>query len=111
MDRQLAAAQDYARARLPIGLYRDLALATDRCGSDLWAYRSFFISGCRVGSPPDGFSPKGQDWAFPPPNSDHHWETRYRLFNDSIRNNLRPGGGLRIGLVMRHFPLDWTSYD
>ena len=24
---------------------------------------------CRVGSPPDGFAPEGQDWAFPPPNS------------------------------------------
>ena len=36
---------------------------------DLWAHRPFFVAGCRVGSPPDDFSPKGQDWAFPPPNS------------------------------------------
>ncbi len=69
LDLQLAQAQAHARERLPIGLYHDLALATDRFGSDLWAHREFFISGCRVGSPPDGFSPKGQDWAFPPPNS------------------------------------------
>ena len=107
MDLQLAAAQDYARARLPIGLYHDLALATDRCGSDLWAHRSFFISGCRVGSPPDDFAPKGQDWAFPPPNSDRHFETGYRLFTDSIRNNCRHGGALRIDHVMRFFRLYW----
>jgi len=107
MDLQLAAAQDYAREKLPIGLYHDLALATDRCGSDLWAHRSFFISGCRVGSPPDDFAPKGQDWAFPPPNSDRHFETGYRLFTDSIRNNCRHGGALRIDHVMRFFRLYW----
>jgi 4-alpha-glucanotransferase len=107
VDRQLAAAQAHARKRLPIGLYHDLALATDRCGSDLWAYRAFFISGCRVGSPPDGFSPKGQDWAFPPPNSDHHFETGYRLFAHSIGNNARHGGALRLDHVMRFFRLYW----
>ena len=37
--------------------------------------------------PPDGFSPKGQDWSFPPPNSEHHRETGYRLFAESIRAN------------------------
>jgi 4-alpha-glucanotransferase len=107
VDRQLAGAQEYARAKLPIGLYHDLALATDRCGSDLWAHRQAFISGCRVGSPPDGFSPKGQDWAFPPPNSDYHFETGYRLFADSIRNNVRHGGALRIDHAMRFFRLYW----
>jgi 4-alpha-glucanotransferase len=106
-DRQLAAVQAYARERLPIGLYHDLALATDRCGSDLWAHRPFFVHGCRVGSPPDGFAPKGQDWAFPPPNADRHWETGYRLFTDSIRNNCRHGGALRIDHVMRFFRLYW----
>src|SRR4029453_9280218 len=92
---------------LSIGLYHDLALATDRCGSDLWAHRSFFIAGCRVGSPPDDFAPKGQDWAFPPPNSDRHFETGYRLFADSIRNNCRHGGALRLDHVMRFFRLYW----
>ena len=106
-DRQLAAAQRHGREKLAIGLYHDLALATDRCGSDLWAHRRFFVDGCRVGSPPDGFAPKGQDWAFPPPNSDHHWETGYRLFTDSIRNNCRHGGALRIDHVMRFFRLYW----
>ncbi|MEO7652992.1 MAG: 4-alpha-glucanotransferase, partial [Bryobacteraceae bacterium] len=108
LDRQLAEAQAYARKQgLPIGLYHDLALATDRCGSDLWAHRDFFIAGCRVGSPPDGFSPKGQDWAFPPPNSDRHYQDGYRLFTESIRNNCRHGGALRIDHVMRFFRLYW----
>lgn len=108
LDLQFAAAQEHARRRgLSIGLYHDLALATDRFGSDLWAHRDFFVSGCRVGAPPDGFSPKGQDWAFPPPNSDRHYQDGYRLFSESIRKNCRHGGALRIDHVMRFFRLYW----
>lgn len=108
VDRQLAAAQEHARAEgLPIGLYHDLALATDRCGSDLWAHRKFYVAGCRVGAPPDDFSPKGQDWAFPPPSSMAHNLDGYRLFSESIRKNCRHGGALRIDHVMRFFRLFW----
>jgi 4-alpha-glucanotransferase len=108
LDQQLHEAQQYAKAHgLSIGLYHDLALATDRCGSDLWAYPEHYVAGCRVGSPPDDFSPKGQDWAFPPPNSACHHEEGYRLFIESIRKNSRHGGALRIDHVMRFFRLFW----
>ena len=108
IDIQLAAAQEHAIQRgLRIGLYHDLALATDRFGCDLWSHRPFYVSGCRVGSPPDGFSPKGQDWAFPPPNSERHYQDGYRLFSESIRRNARHGGALRIDHVMRFSRLYW----
>ncbi|HYL77300.1 MAG TPA: 4-alpha-glucanotransferase [Bryobacteraceae bacterium] len=108
LDLQLRSAQDHARQRgLSIGLYHDLALATDRFGCDLWAYRDFFVDGCRVGAPPDIFSPKGQDWSFPPPCSERHYEDGYRLFAESIRKNCRHGGALRIDHVMRFFHLFW----
>ena len=108
IDRQLQRAQEHARGRyLSIGLYHDLALATDRFGSDLWAHRRFFAAGCRVGSPPDDFSPRGQDWGFPPPNSERHREDGYRLFAESIRKNCRHGGALRMDHVMRLFRLYW----
>jgi 4-alpha-glucanotransferase len=108
IDLQLAATQKRARDRhLSIGLYHDLALATDSFGSDLWAHRPFYVSGCRVGSPPDDFSPKGQDWGFPPPNSARHRGDGYRLFAESIRKNCRHGGALRIDHVMRLFRLFW----
>lgn len=108
LSAQLAAAQARARQRgLSIGLYHDLALATDSFGADLWAHRPFFVSGCRVGSPPDDFAPKGQDWGFPPPSSEQHREDGYRLFTESIRKNCRYGGALRIDHVMRFFRLFW----
>ncbi|MBC7924190.1 MAG: 4-alpha-glucanotransferase, partial [Bryobacteraceae bacterium] len=88
IDGQVSAAQDFAQGLgMPIGLYHDLALATDRCGSDLWAHPQAYVQGCRVGSPPDDFSPKGQDWAFPPPNSIWHRDSGYELFVQSIRKN------------------------
>ena len=46
VDRQIAGVQQHAREPgMSIGLYHDLALATDRCGSDLWAHRKFFVAG------------------------------------------------------------------
>jgi 4-alpha-glucanotransferase len=108
VDQQLAAVQAHAKQiGMAIGLYHDLALATDRCGSDLWAHRNFYVAGCRVGSPPDDFSPSGQDWAFPPPNSLAHKLDGYRLFAESIRKNCTHGGALRIDHVMRFFRLFW----
>jgi 4-alpha-glucanotransferase len=108
IDRQLAEAQSHALAAgMKIGLYHDLALATDRFGADLWSHRAFYVKGARVGSPPDDFSPNGQDWAFPPPNRDAHRDNGYALFAQSIRNNARHGGALRIDHVMRFFRLYW----
>lgn len=108
IEQQLARAQQHARdAGMKVGLYHDLALAVDRYGADLWANPSFYVDGCRVGAPPDDFSPKGQDWAFPPPNSERHWEDGYRLFAESVRRNMQHGGALRIDHVMRLFRLYW----
>lgn len=108
LDAQLASAQAHALAQgMKIGLYHDLALATDRFGEDLWANRAYYISGCRVGAPPDDFAPNGQDWGFPPPDRDAHRADGYRRFAQSIRNSARHGGALRIDHVMRFFRLYW----
>jgi len=108
IEEQLAETQRHAReSGTAIGLYHDLAVATDRCGSDLWAHARFYVNGCRVGAPPDDFSPNGQDWAFPPPNPLAHEEDGYRLYRESIRKIVRHGGALRIDHVMRLFRLFW----
>ena len=105
---QLTGAQRRAKeAGMPIGLYHDLAVATDNSGSDLWSYRDFYVQGCRVGSPPDDFSPNGQDWAFPPPNTLAHRDSGYRLYRESIRKIVNSGGALRIDHVMRLYRLFW----
>jgi 4-alpha-glucanotransferase len=60
-----------------------------------------------VGSPPDDFSPHGQDWGFPPPNTLRHRADGYHLFRESIRRTSQYGGALRIDHVMRFFRLYW----
>ncbi len=108
VDRQLAEVQDHAIAQgMKVGLYHDLALATDRFGADLWMNRRFYATGARVGAPPDELAPGGQDWGFPPPNREAHRENGYELFAQSIRKNARHGGALRIDHVMRFFRLFW----
>lgn len=108
LDLQFAQAQEHARRQgMKIGLYHDWALATDRFGSDLWANRRFYVSGCRVGAPPDELAPSGQDWGFLPPNREEHRADAYRRFVQTIRNSARHGGALRIDHVMRLFRLYW----
>lgn len=108
IEEQLSAAQNYSKScGMEIGLYHDLALATDSCGSDLWAHRNFYVNGCRVGAPPDDFSPNGQDWSFPPPEPRAHRDSGYRLFRECIRKAMNHGGALRIDHVMRLFRLFW----
>jgi 4-alpha-glucanotransferase len=108
VDRQLAEVQDHAIAKgMKIGLYHDLALATDRFGADLWMNPAFYARGARVGAPPDELAPSGQDWGFPPPDREANRETGYELFAQSIRKNARHGGALRIDHVMRFFRLFW----
>jgi 4-alpha-glucanotransferase len=92
---------------MAIGLYHDLALATDRYGADLWSLRPFYARGARVGAPPDDVAPSGQDWGFPPPDRDAHRHNAYRLFAQSIRKAAEAGGALRIDHVMRFFRLYW----
>jgi 4-alpha-glucanotransferase len=107
-DQQASAAQRHAVARgMEIGLLHDLPLATDRCGAELWANRPLYVEGCRVGAPPDDFSPSGQDWSFPPPNRQAHRTDGYRTFAGSIRHSARHGGALRIDHAMRLFRLYW----
>ncbi len=108
IEEQLAAAQEYAKTTgMPIGLYHDLAVATDNYGSDLWGTPDHYVGSCRVGAPPDDFSPDGQDWGFPPPNKETHRAEGYRLYRESIRKIVRHGGALRIDHVMRLYRLFW----
>lgn len=108
VDEQLAHVQTQLRdAGMEIGLYHDLALATDRFGFDVWYEPDAYVAGCRVGSPPDGFSPDGQDWSFPPPRTDYWERTNYAGFRELIRSNARHGGALRIDHVMRFYRLYW----
>ncbi|MCX6610239.1 MAG: 4-alpha-glucanotransferase [Acidobacteria bacterium] len=90
-----------------LGLYHDLALATDRVGADYWAYQDLFAPRVRVGSPPDDFNENGQDWGFPALHPQRHADSGYEYFIESIRCAARHGGTIRLDHVMRLARLYW----
>ena len=111
---QWAAAQQLggvaARARelgMPVGLYHDLALGSDRNGSDAWVYQDVLALDADCGCPPDAFATQGQNWGLPPPNPVRLRATGYRMFTELIRHNLTYGGALRLDHVMGLFRLFW----
>ena len=59
-----------------IGLYHDLALATDRFGSDLWAHRAFSSPAAAWARRPTISRPRARTGRFPPPNSERHCRRR-----------------------------------
>jgi 4-alpha-glucanotransferase len=92
---------------MPIGLYHDLALGSDRGGSDAWLFQSVLALGADCGCPPDGFAPEGQNWGLPPVNPHALRRTGYRMFIDLLRKNLQYGGAIRLDHVMALFRLFW----
>jgi 4-alpha-glucanotransferase len=99
---QLAAA-----AAAGAGLMADLPVGFDPSGSDAWADQDLLALGCRVGAPPDDFSPTGQDWGLPPYVP---WKLRsagYEPWLDTLRRLLRHAAALRVDHVMGLFRLFW----
>ncbi|MEX0638002.1 MAG: malto-oligosyltrehalose synthase, partial [Burkholderiales bacterium] len=107
-ERQLAQVSERCRARgLAVGLYVDLAVSVDRAGSDTWAHQECYALGASVGAPPDEFNPNGQNWGLPPLRPDRLRASGYRLFIDTLRENMRDAGALRIDHVMGLMRLFW----
>lgn len=105
---QLGAVAHRARELgMPVGLYHDLALGSDRNGSDGWVYQEVLALDADCGCPPDAFATQGQNWGLPPPNPVRLRATGYRMFIELIRHNLRYGGALRLDHVMGLFHLFW----
>lgn len=105
---QLGAAAARARTLgMPLGLYHDLALGSDRNGSDAWVYQDVLALDADCGCPPDAFAPQGQNWGLPPVNPVRLRATGYRMFVELIRQNLAYGGALRLDHVMGLFRLFW----
>jgi 4-alpha-glucanotransferase len=95
------------RARLPFTLYQDLALGAAPGGAETWSYPGLFARGVAIGSPPDAFNLKGQDWNLPPLIPKNLEESGYRLFTRTLRANLPPSGIIRVDHVMSLFRLFW----
>ena len=98
---QLAAAQERALAAgMRIGLYLDLAVGVAPDGADSWGEPDSVLRGVRVGSPPDAFNAKGQDWGLAPISPVALRSESGRIFREIIAAALQSAGAVRIDHVM-----------
>ncbi len=105
-DVQLARCAAVAPA--PIGLYRDLAVGADSCGSDTWSLQDTLSGGATVGAPPDVINVRGQDWGVAPFDPLALRRAAYAPFVALLRANMRHAGALRIDHVMALARLYWV---
>jgi 4-alpha-glucanotransferase len=106
-EQLLAVVKKTRDAGMPIGLYHDFALGSDRYGADGWLNQGVLAFKADCGAPPDAFAPEGQNWGFSPLDPLRLRASGYRYFIDLLRNNLRYGGAIRIDHVMALFRLFW----
>jgi 4-alpha-glucanotransferase len=111
IDRQLKeVAEEAKNIEMPIGLYHDLAIGSIGGGSDAWSYQDVIAGEADVGSPPDDFSPNGQNWGFPPLIPGKLKETGYELLIQTMRKNMKYAGALRIDHALGMFRLFWIPH-
>jgi 4-alpha-glucanotransferase len=107
-DEQVQAIATRARALgMPVGLYHDLALGSDRSGSEAWEFQDVLAWGMDAGCPPDAFALQGQNWGLTPVDPHRLRESGYTLFIEVLRRNLKRGGALRLDHVMGLSRLFW----
>ncbi|GAB4271633.1 MAG: 4-alpha-glucanotransferase [Pararhodobacter sp.] len=100
-ERQLSDSQARARAAgMPFGLYLDIAVGTHPHGAETWAERRNFAQGVSLGAPPDLLGPSGQRWGLAPLRPDVLRATGYAAFAQTLRQQLRFCGLLRIDHIL-----------
>ncbi|MBR8302810.1 4-alpha-glucanotransferase [Burkholderia dolosa] len=97
----LGDAQRAARdAGMAIGLIADLAVGSDRAGSDAWANGTTLLRGVSVGAPPDLFNADGQAWGVTTWTPAALRATGFAPFIDLLRAAFAHAGGIRIDHVL-----------
>lgn len=56
--------QSSQQRKMPIGLYRDLAVGVAEGGAETWCDRELYCLKASVGAPPDILGPLGQNWGY-----------------------------------------------
>lgn len=93
---------------LSLRLYHDLPVGIHPDGADAWVFQDQLASDITVGAPPDAFNLNGQSWGLVVPNPVRLREDGYRFFRETLRQNMRHGGVLRIDHALGLFRMFWV---
>ncbi|RJT32031.1 4-alpha-glucanotransferase [Rahnella woolbedingensis] len=97
--------------KMPIGLYRDLAVGVAQGGAETWSDPALYCLNATIGAPPDILGPQGQNWGLPPIDPHEMKARAYQPFIDLLRANMAECGALRIDHVMGLLRLWWIPAD
>ncbi len=100
-DTQLSACKHAARkARMPVGLYIDLAVGIDPHGADAWSQQDAVLSAMSVGAPPDELNRAGQDWGLAPFNPHSIADNDFAPMRALLASSMRHAGAIRLDHVL-----------
>ncbi|CAB3756632.1 4-alpha-glucanotransferase [Burkholderia puraquae] len=110
-SRALCDAQHAARgAGMATGLIADLAVGSDRAGSDAWAHGATLLRGVSLGAPPDLFNAAGQTWGVTTWTPAALRAEGFVPFVELLRAAFAHAGGIRIDHVLG-FARMWVVPD
>ena len=98
------------KAFLSLGLYHDLPVGIHPDGADAWGFQKQLAMGVTIGAPPDAFNLQGQNWGLQAPNPLALRQYGYEFFRETLRQNMRHGGVLRIDHALGLFRMFWVPF-
>jgi len=98
------------KASLRLGLYHDLPVGIHPDGADAWGFQDQLAKDATSGAPPDEFNLQGQNWGLLPPNPRALRQHGYQFFCQTVRQNMKHGGVLRIDHALGLFRMFWVPF-
>jgi 4-alpha-glucanotransferase len=98
------------KAPLRLGLYHDLPVGIHPDGADAWGFQDQLAKDVTSGAPPDSFNLQGQNWGLLAPNPRALRQHGYQFFRQTVRQNMKHGGVLRIDHALGLFRMFWVPF-
>jgi 4-alpha-glucanotransferase len=98
------------KASLRLGLYHDLPVGIHPDGADAWGFQNQLARDATSGAPPDSFNLQGQNWGLLAPNPRALRQQGYQFFRQTVRQNMKHGGVLRIDHALGLFRMFWVPF-
>ncbi len=99
------------KASLRLGLYHDLPVGIHPDGADAWGFQDQLAKDATSGAPPDSFNLQGQNWGLLAPNPRALRQHGYQFFRQTVRQNMKHGGVLRIDHALGLFRMFWVPFQ
>jgi 4-alpha-glucanotransferase len=98
------------KSSLPLGLYHDLPVGIHPDGADAWGFQDQLAKDATIGAPPDSFNLQGQNWGLLAPNPRALRQHGYEFFRQTVSQNMKHGGVLRIDHALGLFRMFWVPF-